>query len=92
MSEHAQTSWLVTYDMRCPRRLARVFRFLKGEGIAVQYSVFSVQASPVEMEAMMVRLTKLVDPDDDLRAYHLPDRHWQARLGQPKMPADVWLA
>lgn len=92
MSSHAQTSWMVAYDIVCPRRWARVFRLLKGEGLAVQYSVFRVQASLVEMDALMAKLTKIIEQGDDLRAYHLPERHWQASLGQPKMPADVWLA
>lgn len=91
MSQNAQASWLVSYDICCPRRLARVFRLLKGEGISVQFSLFSVRASLVEMQVLIARLGPLIEPQDDLRAYHLPARHWQASLGEPRLAADIWL-
>ncbi len=92
MSQHAQVSWLISYDITCPRRWRRVFALLKKEGLAVQYSVFSVQASLVQMAGLIERLRPLIAPTDDLRAYHLPAQGWQVQLGESRIPEDVWLA
>ncbi len=91
MSQHTPASWLVTYDISCPKRLGRVFRALKKEGIPIQYSVFHVHASQAKLGALMVRLAKLIDPRaDDVRAYRVPANPLQVTLGQPIIPTDVW--
>lgn len=91
MSQNAPASWLVTYDISNPRRLGRVFRALKKEGIPVQYSVFLVQTSQARMGAIMTRLATLIHPaEDDVRAYRVPTNTWQATLGQSILPTDVW--
>lgn len=91
MSLHAPTHWLLSYDIACPRRLARVFAALKKEGIPLQYSVFLLRCSQAQMGALIARLSGLIDPrQDDVRAYHIPARTWHASLGQAILPADVW--
>lgn len=50
MSQHASAQWLVTYDIADPKRLGRLFRYLKKQGVPVQYSVFLVDASAAKME------------------------------------------
>lgn len=91
MSLLEPANWLVAYDIGHPKRLARVFRAMKKEGVPIQYSVFHVRASPTRMEALLTLLAQLIDPKkDDIRAYRVPSVPWQANLGQPILPADVW--
>lgn len=93
MSQQQTASWLVTYDMANRRRLARVFKILKREGIPVQYSIFSVVASNAKMGSLIAHLATLIDArEDDVRAYRLPENGWRATLGDPMLPEDVWLA
>ena len=92
MSLHQNASWLVAYDMANPRRLARVFKCLKREGIPVQYSVFAVTASNAKMATLMAHLSTLIDSrEDDVRAYRLPENGWRATLGKSILPEGVWV-
>ncbi len=89
MSQHASASWLVTYDIADPRRLARLFKFLKKQGVPVQYSVFLVESSAVKIGNLIVQIAKLVDKEaDDVRAYRLPERTWKVTLGASILPED----
>jgi len=91
MSQNTPASWVVTYDIADKKRLGRMHRALKKEGIPVQYSVFHVVASQARMGALMVKLGKLIDSRaDDVRAYRVPANPWQATLGQPILPTGVW--
>lgn len=92
MSQTQTVPWLVTYDIADPRRLARVFKRLKKEGIPVQYSVFAVDASAQKMGVLMAVLATLIDGKaDDVRAYRLPDDGWRATLGEAILPEDLWI-
>lgn len=92
MSLHANASWLVTYDIADPRRLSRLFKFLKKHGIPVQYSVFLVEASAAKMGNLIVQIAKMVDQDaDDVRAYRLPERAWKVTLGASILPEGIML-
>lgn len=92
MSLHASANWLVTYDIADPRRLARLFKFLKKQGIPVQYSVFLVEASAAKMGNLIVQIAKIVDKDeDDVRAYRLPERTWKVTLGTSILPEGIML-
>ena len=89
MSQTQTVPWLVTYDIADPRRLARVFKRLKKEGVPVQYSVFAVDASAQKMGVLMA---SLIDKKaDDVRAYRLPDDGWRATLGSAILPEDLWI-
>lgn len=90
MSLHDSVRWLVTYDIADPRRLARLFKFLKKHGTPVQYSVFLVEASPVKMSSYVVQMAAIINANaDDVRAYKLPDNLWQVTLGASILPADI---
>ena len=92
MSQNQSLPWLVTYDIADPRRLARVFKRLKKEGVPVQYSVFAIDASATKMGTLMAALASLIDGKaDDVRAYRLPEDGWRATLGEAMLPEDVWL-
>ncbi len=92
MSLNQSASWLVTYDIADPRRLARVFKTLKKNGVPVQYSVFSVEANTPQIKVLMAQLATLIHPaQDDVRAYRLPERGWRATLGTAILPDGLWL-
>ena len=90
MSLHASARWLVTYDIADPKRLARLFKFLKKQGVPVQYSVFLVEVSAAKMGSLIVQIAKMVDADaDDVRAYRLPENTWKVTLGSSILPEDI---
>lgn len=92
MSQHAAANWLVTYDIVKPRNLGRVFRLLKKHGVPVQYSVFFVTASAVQMADLVVQIALRIDKQtDDVRAYRLPAKPWQVSLGAAIIADDLWI-
>jgi len=71
--------YLVVYDISNPRRLQRLHRHIRRQGVAMQKSVFLVQRSPQGIAAYMDELADLIHRhEDDLRAYpvHDPGRIW----------------
>jgi CRISPR-associated protein Cas2 len=90
MSQNDSARYLVTYDIADPKRLGRLFRFLKKQGIPVQYSVFLVHASATKIASLMLQIAKMIDADaDDVRAYRMPENGWQITLGASILPDDV---
>ncbi len=75
---------LIVYDIRDDRRLGKIFRYLKGVAVPLQYSVFlQVGASRQERLAVEVELQELLDPAvDDIRVYPLPENCKAIRLGR----------
>ncbi len=73
--------YLVAYDIACPRRLSRIHRLIRSEGITVQKSVFLINGTQQEMGALLDRLAVHMHlREDDLKAYPI------------KTPADLWTA
>lgn len=65
--------YLVCYDIADPRRLGRVFRFMKGNGVHLQYSVFHCTLTWPGLLKLREDLGKLIDKrQDDIRIYPLP--------------------
>jgi len=90
MSQNTSARYLVTYDIADKKRLSRLFRFMKKQGVPVQYSVFLVESSAVQINAMMVQIAKIIHPTaDDVRAYRLPDNGWQVSMGASILPEDI---
>ena len=84
MSER-RLPWLVAYDVRCPKRLARLHRRLSRIAAPVQYSVFLLHATTSEMELLMDELAGgWIAPEDDLRAYPIGEQGSVVALGQPR--------
>lgn len=93
MSKHQSVQWLVIYDIVDDHCRGQVFRYLKRQGIPVQYSVFAIAASNAQMGSMIAHLGTLIDGRaDDVRAYCLPDNGWRATLGNEMLPTDIWIA
>jgi CRISPR-associated protein Cas2 len=65
MAERRQW-WLVSYDVREPKRWREVYRVLRGVGRRVQYSVFRARLSRRELEKLRWELERRMDPADAL--------------------------
>lgn len=75
---------VVTYDVQDNTRRTRLFKLLKGYGVAVQRSVFECDLAGAQLAQMLDRGMRLIDPGaDDLRAYPLCERcrHATTHLG-----------
>lgn len=58
-------NFIVTYDIRDPKRLRRVFKLCKGYGIHLQYSVFECDLTEMEKIEMENRLKEIINQQDD---------------------------
>ncbi len=77
-----RTRYLVCYDIADEGRLTRVYRYLKGIGVPVQYSVFLCSFAWPELQEVMSRLNHLIDVTaDDVRLYPLPSGGTISALG-----------
>jgi CRISPR-associated protein Cas2 len=84
--------WLIAYDIREPRRLARVHRFLTRVAVPVQYSVFAARGSPADMRRLADELRSKIDGRvDDVRIYPVPVNPVVHTIGATLLPEDVWV-
>jgi CRISPR-associated protein Cas2 len=89
----AQRTWLVAYDIRDPRRLRRVHRALRKEGLATQYSLFTIVAKDKDLDRLLATLALLIDhARDDVRAYEIPACAQIWTFGRPLLPAGIVLS
>ena len=66
---HAQR-WLLAHDVRDKKRLQRVWRYLRQEGVRLQYSVYLLAGTRHQVEAIIERLREIIDERaDDVRIY-----------------------
>ncbi len=83
---------LICYDIRCPRRLAKLHRFLCGVAIPVQYSVFIAYLAPNRIDLLLADLRERIHKhQDDVRLYTLPDNPDILSLGDSWLPQDTML-
>jgi len=65
-------AWLVSYDIRKPKRLCRVHHWMMSRAVAVQYSVFvglwNERNLQETMKGVLLRINR---NEDDVRAYAL---------------------
>jgi CRISPR-associated protein Cas2 len=77
-----KANYLVCYDIADPRRLGRIFRYLKGKGLHLQYSVFFCSLTRPELQEMKNELAgRINDKEDDVRIYPLPAKALVNALG-----------
>ncbi len=88
--------YLVCYDISNPRRLARVFKLLKGRGLHMQYSVFCCSLTWQELTGLKDEIAERIEPkEDDVRIYPLPSGNKVFVLGRgDKVPegAEVFIS
>lgn len=71
----SQKLWyLVTYDVRDPKRLAKTAKKIEGYGQRIQYSVFRCRLSDREREKLRWDLSKILENEDDLLIIGLCER------------------
>jgi CRISPR-associated protein Cas2 len=68
------TRWILAHDIRDPRRLQRVWRFLHKEGVRLQYSVYLIRGTRTDIEKVIQKLKTIIDERvDDVRLYPLTE-------------------
>lgn len=58
-------NYIVTYDIRCEKRLRRVFRVCKDFGMHLQYSVFECDLTVTDKLRMESRLKEVLHMTED---------------------------
>jgi CRISPR-associated protein Cas2 len=70
---HAQR-WLLAHDICEPKRLRRVWQYLRQEGVRMQHSVYLLKGDRLAIERVMEQLRSLIDERcDDVRIYPLTE-------------------
>ena len=59
--------WLIVYDIRDTKRLAKISKCVESYGWRVQKSVFESVASDETIEQLKFRLEKLMDVEEDFQ-------------------------
>ena len=68
----AEKHWyLVCYDIRDQKRWRLVFKKLKGRGDWLQYSIFRLHLSKIQMEALRWEIEDILAEEDDLMIVRL---------------------
>lgn len=57
--------YIVSYDIRSPKRWRRVFKYLKRCGTHRQLSVFLVRMEPARTRRLADKLATFIDPSED---------------------------
>ena len=92
MADNQANLYLIAYDIADPKRLSKVHRTLKRQGLPVQYSVFTVVIKRKALLALLADLDELIHPaKDDIRCYRLPNNTDMKTLGRQLFPQDVLL-
>lgn len=91
MAESKTLPYLVSYDIRCPKRLGRVFRLLKKSGIHVQYSVFLLELDRREVISLLAYLDNMIAAEDDVRVYTLPKKPSWCSFGRATLADGIML-
>lgn len=82
---------LIAYDVRCPRRLQRLHRFLRTEAYALQESVFAWFGTDEAKLLLQARMLKLINKaEDDLRGYRLKSGSDIQMWGQSPFVNDIF--
>ena len=58
-------NFIVTYDIRDPKRLRKIHKVCKGFGIHLQYSVFECDLTAEEKVMMETQLSKVLNHKED---------------------------
>ena len=92
MADSQSGLYLIAYDIANPRRLGRVHRILKKQGLPVQYSVFTVVMKRPRLLRLLDRIEQQIEGAvDDVRCYRLSSNTDTVTLGKQFFPEDVML-
>lgn len=71
--------WIISYDIRNVRRLARVEKAVASYGWRVQKSIFESDAPEKYMRILKNRLKKITAPEDNIIIFDICERDWEKR-------------
>jgi len=92
MADSCRAHFLICYDIADPKRLGRVHRYLKKQGLPVQYSVFTTESKRPQLEKLLAGIKSIINQrEDDVRCYTLPDNLEFVGLGRQIFPDGVML-
>lgn len=78
--------YLVSYDIRCPKRLRKVHTLCSKSAVRIQYSVFEAHLSHAELRHLKEQIRQLIDEaEDDVRIYGLHENYAITTLGPPPL-------
>lgn len=90
MSLNRQRAWLIAYDIRDPRRLSRLYAFIRRHTIPVQYSVYLFEGHAGALGELLLKIRQRIDNAvDDVRAYLIPERVEIYTYGRGSLPASA---
>ncbi len=90
MSTGERRYHLLAYDIREPRRLVRVHRYMRRTAVPLQYSVFLGWWNQRDVAAVLAGVSDIIDTAvDDVRCYPLPGRCEPITLGASLLPEGV---
>ena len=83
---------LICYDIANPRRLGRVYRYLRDRAVPVQYSVYMAELTRGQLNVIIEGLEARINcHQDDIRIYPLPRTPRIISLGQSCFPEGLLL-
>ncbi|MCM1322146.1 MAG: CRISPR-associated endonuclease Cas2 [Bacteroides sp.] len=88
----AEKHWLIVYDIRDVKRLAKISKCVESYGRRVQKSVFETTASDETIGHLRLRLEKLMDIEKDfILFFEICERDFQKRqiFGKKTESADT---
>jgi CRISPR-associated protein Cas2 len=92
MALNETRSWLIAYDITCPKRLGRVHRYLKKVAVPVQYSIFIAEENDQGINRIRDELAQIINAKtDDLRIYPLPKNLELHQYGRRALPEGLQL-
>lgn len=93
MSVSGYRTWLIAYDIADPDRLRRVHAFLKRYAVPIQYSLFVARLNERALREVLAGIEeRICASQDDVRAYHVPERCDAVAVGRQYFPQQVVFA
>ncbi|HQJ72870.1 MAG TPA: CRISPR-associated endonuclease Cas2 [Spirochaetota bacterium] len=71
--------WLIIYDIRDEKRLARIAKILLQFGFRVQKSVFELECGPVAVSRLRKKVKAVMENEDSFMIFDLCPRCWQKK-------------
>lgn len=86
-------SFIVAYDIACPKRLSRMARICSDFGNRLQKSVFLCAMNDAENEMLVARVKKCIEKEEDqVMIFQLPPLREEAisiqTFGKPYLPEE----
>lgn len=87
------SQFLLCYDIRDKRRLARVHRIAVRYALPLQYSVFYLKGSRAQLDKLLAELQEIIHPaEDDVRVYEVQPLERSCMLGKSVLPDGIWMS